>query len=112
MNDHVERSAPNTDYFVYILRCRDGTHYVGHTNDLSRRFRQHRRGTGAKHTAEHSVAALVWREGPVDLTDAVRRERQLKRWSRLKKEALIRGDASTLRALSRSRNHGQNSVES
>jgi putative endonuclease len=89
--------------FVYILACPDGALYVGSAKDVSRRTRLHQAGRGAKFTHDHAVGKIVYVEGPFDLTEAVRREFQLKRWSHAKKRAFIRGDRSLLKILSQSR---------
>lgn len=91
------------DYWVYILESADGALYVGQTSNVPERLRKHRLGLGSKHTLDHPGAVLVYVEGPFPLPSAVAREAQLKRWSRAKKEALIRGDGSALHELSRSR---------
>ena len=88
--------------FVYILTCPDGSFYVGSAKDVCRRIRLHQTGRGAKFTQDHPTVKLVYFEGPFDPTEAVRREFQLKRWSRAKKLSLIRSDALTLHSLSRS----------
>ncbi|MEI6465841.1 MAG: GIY-YIG nuclease family protein [Verrucomicrobiota bacterium] len=90
-------------YWVYILQSADGAYYVGQTSDLRERLRKHRLGLGSKHTHDHVTPQLVYADPLVDLTAAVQRERQLKRWSRSKKAALIRSDFDRLRKLSRSR---------
>lgn len=90
---------------VYILQSANGTYYVGQTSDLRERLRKHRLGLGSKHTHDHLAPRLVYAESLNDLTSAVRRERQLKGWSRAKKAALIRGDCAVLRKLSLSRDH-------
>lgn len=95
--------------FVYILQSADGTYYVGHSVNVPERLRKHRLGIGSKHTHDHPLIILVHVEGPLIPADAVRRELQLKRWSRAKKEALIRGDLDNLHDLSRSREHLQRS---
>jgi putative endonuclease len=89
--------------FVYILMCPDGSFYVDNAKDLSRRISLHQASRGAKFTHDHPAVKHVYFEGPFDLADAVRREFQLKRWSRAKKLALIRSDALALHALNRSR---------
>jgi putative endonuclease len=89
--------------WVYILQTADGALYVGQTRDLGERVRKHGYGLGSKFTADHTSPRLVFCEGPMSLEAAVGREAQLKRWSRLKKEALIRADVGLLKALSRSR---------
>ena len=90
-------------YHVYILLCADGSYYVGQSNNVSERLRKHSYGLGSKHTAEHPLTRLIYAEGPYSLCSAVSREAQLKRWSRAKKEALVRGDAQCLHLLAVSR---------
>lgn len=90
-------------WFVYILACFNRSYYIGHTHDLSARLSLHQHGTGAQHTAQNKPSAILYHESfPTELA-AIRRERQLKRWSRVKKEALITGDKVRLRELSKSR---------
>ena len=86
--------------FTYIVRCGDGTLYVGHTEDLASREQTHNEGKGAKYTAARTPVRLVYAEEHPSVTSAVAREHQLKRWSREKKEALIRDDRTTLDWLS------------
>lgn len=88
---------------MYILTWPDGSFYLGSAKDVSRRIRLHQAGRGAKFTHDHSAVKLVCVQGPSDLTKAVRREFQLRHWSRAKKLALIRRDTRTLHTLSRSR---------
>jgi putative endonuclease len=90
-------------FFVYMLLCADGTLYVGATNDVARRVRQHQSRRGAKHTNDNEVVRLVFVEGPFNQATALARERQLKGWIRVKKTALILGRGDILRALSKSR---------
>ena len=75
--------------FVYILRCADGSFYVGTTHDLYRRLTQHQSGVGAGYTATRRPVEMVYAEEHSTIRSAKDRELQLKRWSRLKKEALI-----------------------
>jgi putative endonuclease len=89
--------------FVYILRCSDGSLYVGHTNDLANRESVHNAGHGAEYTARRRPVQLLYSEEYNAISDAISRERQLKRWSRQKKDALIRGDTGTLKTLSKRR---------
>lgn len=88
-------------FFVYMLRCSDGSFYVGHTDDLERRMAQHGSGVLGGYTARRRPVALVYSCELPTRHDAVERERQLKGWSRAKKLALIEGDFERLRALSR-----------
>ncbi|HEY4302734.1 MAG TPA: GIY-YIG nuclease family protein [Candidatus Didemnitutus sp.] len=88
--------------WVYILQSADGSLYIGQTVNLPERLRKHRLGLGSKHTRDHEAPRLIYCEGPIAPNEAVARESQLKRWSRAKKEALIRGDTTALRQLSQS----------
>jgi len=90
-------------FYVYILVCTDGSYYVGHTRELQKRLEAHHRGVGSVHTAKHRPVQLLYKEFQPTRAAATRRERQLKGWSRNKKEALIRGDLDLLRKLSKSR---------
>ena len=90
-------------YHTYILRCADDSFYVGHCRDLSARAHRHNLATAAKFTASRRPVILVWHEDFQDEASAVARERQIKRWTRRKKEALIAGDLPRLHALARSR---------
>ena len=90
-------------FVVYIIECRDGTLYVGHTHDLSQRIDYHRKGLGSLHMVQRGFRGLLYQEELPDQASAVRRESQLKGWSRAKKLALAGGDFTRLKALSRSR---------
>ena len=92
-----------TTYFVYILLCSDGSYYVGHTDNIDLRIQRHIEGRGATWTAKRIPVNLVYQESYPDLKSAVRRETQIKKWSRAKKEALIAGDLNKLKILSRAR---------
>ena len=78
-------------HFVYILRCADGTLYTGYARDPWEREKVHNRGRGARYTAGRRPVCLVYSEACESLGGALRREHQLKRWSRARKEALIAG---------------------
>jgi putative endonuclease len=82
--------------YTYILLCRDGSYYVGSTQDLMRRISQHQNGTGAMHTALRLPVKLVYYETHHRVDSAYKRERQLHGWSRRKKEALIKGSIERL----------------
>ncbi len=87
--------------FTYILRCADDTLYVGHTENLASREQTHNDGKGAKYTAARRPVRMVYAEEHSSAGRAIARERQLKRWSHKKKEALILGDRAALRGLVR-----------
>jgi putative endonuclease len=86
--------------FVYMLRCGDGSYYVGSTRaSLERRVAEHNAGTFGGYTARRRPVELVFAEEFANITDAIAVERQLKGWRREKKEALIRGDVGALQTL-------------
>ncbi|MGO8919408.1 MAG: GIY-YIG nuclease family protein [Stellaceae bacterium] len=86
--------------FVYILRCADGSYYVGSTRaSLDERLAQHEAGTFDGYTARRRPLCLVFAQEFDRVTDAIAAERQVKGWRREKKEALIRGDWDALPAL-------------
>jgi len=88
--------------YVYILKCRDGRFYVGTTRGrLEIRVAEHNAGTYGGFTKSRRPVELVFHQDFERITDAVAAERQLKGWSRAKKEALIRGDFDALKRLSR-----------
>ena len=86
-----------------MLRCSDGNLYVGHTSDVASRERAHNAGSAAQFTAARGPVRLVYSESHESIELAIKREQQLKRWSRSKKEALIGGDSRRLKALSKCR---------
>ena len=75
-------------YWVYLLRCGDGSLYTGCTNDLARRLRAHQSGRGAKYTRSRLPVELVYREEAADRSAALRREAAIKRLTRAEKLAL------------------------
>lgn len=78
-------------WYVYLLRCADGSLYAGITTDPARRLDQHNAGrAGAKYTRSRRPVELVWSETAEDRASASRREHALKRLSREAKEAVIR----------------------
>ena len=88
--------------FVYILRCRDGSYYVGSTRAaLEQRIADHNAGTYGGYTSRRRPVELVHSQEFDRIEDAIAAERKLKGWSRAKKEALISGELERLPALSR-----------
>jgi putative endonuclease len=85
-------------YIVYILECSDGSYYTGSTDDINKRLWQHQQGVNASaYTYSRRPVKLVWTSAETQhFYDALRWERQIKGWSRLKKQALIRGDLGTI----------------
>ena len=90
-------------FYVYMLRRSDGSYYVGHTDDLEWRLAAHQRGVVSGYTLTRRPVRLVWNEQFHTRQDAFERERQVKGWSRAKKEALIAGDWERVKLLARSR---------
>ena len=88
--------------WVYMLRCSDGTVYVGHTFDPVAREKAHNEGRGGTYTALRRPVRVVYSEPHESIESAVARERQLKRWTKAKKLALINGDFKRVKQLSRS----------
>ena len=83
-------------HYVYLLRCADDSLYVGETSDLAAREQRHNEGRGGKYTAQRRPVRIVYAEEHGSKQDALRRERQIKRWSQQKKELLVRGDGAAL----------------
>jgi putative endonuclease len=93
--------------YVYILRCADGSYYVGSarsgSDDLAQRVAEHQAGVYHGYTSTRRPVHLVWSEHFDRITDAIAMERKIKGWSRAKKEALIRGDWTNVKLLARRR---------
>ena len=85
-------------YYVYLLKCSDASYYAGLTDNLDLRIAQHQTGFDSKsYTYSRRPVKLVWTQVFPTHDEAFRCERQIKGWSRAKKEALIRGDWDGLR---------------
>jgi len=79
-------------FWVYILRCRDGSYYTGHTDDLDKRMAEHEQGLAADWTRRRRPVELVWCDWAGERYEALAFERRIKNWSKAKMEALIAGD--------------------
>jgi len=88
-------------FYVYILRCSDGSYYVGHTDNLEERMAEHDRGGVTVYTRKRRPLVLVFSADFQTRQEALERERQIKGWSRAKKEALINGNWERLGRLAR-----------
>jgi len=88
-------------YFIYILRTSSNTLYIGQTNNLAKRLKEHqdKSSKSAKYVSYFDSIKLVYSEKYSTRKEAMCREIQLKRWSRTKKEALINGDTQLLKKL-------------
>jgi predicted GIY-YIG superfamily endonuclease len=91
----------NQEYYVYILRCADESYYVGYAQDLEQRLRAYSTGKAAPYTARRLPVNLAYSEKHESIESARRRELQLKRWSRKKKEALFSEDMAGLKKMSK-----------
>ena len=76
-------------FYVYLLRCADGTLYTGYTDDPVRRTKVHNAGKGAKYTRARLPVELVYQEACADKSDALRREYEIKQLTRVQKLKLI-----------------------
>ena len=79
-------------FWVYLLRCADGSYYTGHTDDLDKRIGEHPTGVCGGYTATRLPVNLVYSQECATRIESLSAERQIKGWSRAKKGALIRGD--------------------
>jgi putative endonuclease len=76
-------------YFVYILLCQDGSFYTGSTNDVEKRFKDHINGKGARYTKSHKPIKVIYKEDFTSKSEALKREAEIKSWSRKMKENMI-----------------------
>ena len=88
-------------FWAYMLRCADGSFYVGHSDDLTSRIAQHQSGAITGYTQSRRPVSLVWSEEFPERDQAFAAERRIKGWSRLKKQALIDGNWSALTRLAK-----------
>jgi len=88
-------------YYVYMLECQDGSYYTGITNDIERRMWEHHSGFNKEcYTYERRPVELKYSEHFTDINSAIAREKQLKGWSRKKKQALFHEDWEEIKRLS------------
>lgn len=91
-------------FWVYILRCADGSYYTGHADNLESRIAQHQAGECDGYTTTRRPVTLVFAEEFATRDEALSMELHIKGWSRKKKEALMRGDWGQIKELSRGKN--------
>jgi len=90
------------EYYVYILQCSDRSYYTGVTNDYEERVAAHKRGDdSSSYTFSRRPMELVYLATFSDIHEAISWEKRLKRWTRKKKEALIRGEFERLPVLAK-----------
>ncbi len=90
-------------FYVYMLRCADGSIYTGHTDNLEARLAAHRMRVFSGYTASRLPVSLIFQEQFATRDEAFARERQIKGWSRRKKLALVSGDWAAMQRLSAAR---------
>ena len=90
-------------FWVYILRCSDGSYYTGHTDNLEHRIGQHVSGTVPGYTSTRLPVELIWSQECSTREEALAAERQIKGWSRKKKEAMIAGSWSMVSRLAKNK---------
>ena len=88
-------------FWVYLLRCADGSYYAGHTDNLEGRLWQHQQGICCDWTRRRRPVELVWCEAAPTRYEALAFERRIKGWTRAKKEALIASDWDRISWLAR-----------
>jgi type I restriction enzyme R subunit len=93
----------NSYGYMYILQCADGSFYTGSTTELTLRIQQHKNGVGANFTTKHLPVKLVYYETFDRIDEAFAREKQIQKWRRAKKIALIQGDIEKLKQLLKSK---------
>lgn len=86
-------------WYVYILGCKNGSLYAGITDNLERRFEEHKAGKGGKFTRAFKVDKLLYSELCGSKNEALKREAQIKDWTRRKKLTLIQGDKALAKKL-------------
>ncbi len=77
-------------FYTYIARCNDNSLYTGYCKDLSSREKKHNLGEGAKYTRQRRPIKIIYFEKFETRVEAMRKERQIKKWSKIKKENLIK----------------------
>ena len=90
-----------SDFYVYILKCSDDSYYVGHTDNIDHRMAAHVSGAYQCYTTSRLPVSLVFVQSFPSRIEALTAEHQIKKWSRKKKEALIRQDWEGLKALAK-----------
>lgn len=99
-------------WYVYILKCADGIFYTGTTTDISRRLKEHNHKKGGACTRVRLPVKLTYKKAYETRSQALKREAQIKRWTRKKKLALIKRNGALLVKLSKSRTNQQGEVRS
>lgn len=90
-------------FYVYILRCNDGSYYVGHTDSIEKRIAEHDAGSYPGYTQTRLPINLVYVQEFSTRDEAFNAEHQIKKWNRKKKEAIIENDWNSLKLLAKKR---------
>ena len=107
--ENWEKQENEMSFWVYILKCSDGSYYTGHTDNLEKRIGEHKSGLLEGYTATRQPVVLVFSQEFPSRIEALSSEQQIKGWSRKKKEAMIRGDWKEVSRLSRNKKEQQSS---
>jgi putative endonuclease len=100
------------NYFVYIVECRDKSYYTGVTNDLDRRIWEHNNDDTVSYTSKRRPVILKYFQRFQNINDAIAFEKQIKGWSRKKKEALFEGNWVEIKRLAKFKGNNPPSTSS
>ena len=89
------------DFYIYILKCNDNSYYVGHTDNIEKRVAEHQANESHCYISKRLPIRVVFVQPFGTRDEALIAERQIKKWSRKKKEALIAGNFSQLSLLAK-----------
>ena len=92
-------------FWIYILQCSDGSYYTGHTENLEIRLASHESGNVIGYTSTRLPVKLMFSQALTTREEAISAERQIKGWSRAKKEAMMQGDWQRVSELAKSSNN-------
>ena len=84
------------EFYVYLLRCRDNSLYCGYTKNLDNRLEKHNKGTASKYTSRRRPVRLVYFEEQETISSAMKREIQIKKFSKKEKELLVKNQQLNL----------------
>ncbi len=87
--------------YLYILKCVDGSYYIGSTQNLLKRIKEHQDGVGSNYTSRRLPVELVYCEEFNRIDSAYHREKQIQKWTKAKKEALVTSNISNLSSLAK-----------
>lgn len=111
-SDESNQYPHNMEHYVYFLLMKDGRIYVGETANITHREKQYLAGKGGKTTVAFGGERIIYYEIHPDRQSALKRERQIKRWTHAKKLALATGNTAELKKLSKSTATKQTTLKS